>query len=297
VSPLGAALATGITVFVLALFVILLFSRRRAAPAASAQPQQGASYYPPQAFPYADVQVASYPPPPTETFSDDAIRPPDVLVIPPYNVPAFPEPAPANRTQPLPALRLHDSGIQPIAQPMLAAPPVAPPAPAPVRAELPPPPCAVTLPSAKPLPLPLPPPARIPRRASAPSLLSPLASLPTGAMQTYGAHDPDAEATIQTRPSTSAAPVAAPVAPGSDPVELSELDFEDDNPTEFREPIFETQELSPREARHATIPKIRRVVPEAPRAEGPMHRGVDGEPVMPLIRHVPKTTRKVPVAS
>ena len=57
-------------------------------------------------------------------------------------------------------------------------------------------------------------------------------------------------------------PVPAP------PVQMAnvaELDFEDDNPTEFSEPFFETEDLGDGRAVHATAPKIRRVDPQGPR--------------------------------
>ena len=72
-------------------------------------------------------------------------------------------------------------------------------------------------------------------------------------------------------------------------MELSELDFEDDSPTEFLEPHFELEQLSAGGARHAGIPKIRRVAPEPARAD----LLADG-PSIPLVR---QGNRRVPAAS
>ena len=100
VSPLGAALATGTGVFVVALLVILVVTRRRA-PAVMVQvsePARPASYYPPNAFPYAEVQVPPYMPPPEVPAMGDSLRPRDVLVIPPYSVEPRASEPPANET-------------------------------------------------------------------------------------------------------------------------------------------------------------------------------------------------------
>ena len=46
---------------------------------------------------------------------------------------------------------------------------------------------------------------------------------------------------------------------------VADLDFEDDNPTEFCEPYFQPEDLTDGRASHATSPKIRKVEPEGPR--------------------------------
>lgn len=317
VSPLGAAIGTGVSVFTVALIVILLVTRRgRSAEVAPPK----ASYYPPQQFPYAEVQVPPYMPPPAVDIlgADDALRPRDVLVIPPYTMPPAAEPRaselpPVERTQPLPILRpsapmpavaeasapvAHAFGAS--TQPMAAAPsPVeaAPSlfgagAPAPAPAALVPevrPQLATGVMTAYPEPaapvaaqpvaasaLPPPPPARITRHPSVPSMFAPLPAAKPAPLAAVAALAPVA----------AAAPMAVRPPSSSDIMELSELDFEDDSPTEFREPFFE--ELSAGGARHAGIPKIRRVAPEAARA--PLSDG----PALPLVR---QGNRKVVAAS
>lgn len=327
VSPLGAAIATGVSVFTVALIVILLINRRSRTTEV-AQPK--ASYYPPQQFPYAEVQVPPYMPPPAVDIlgPEEALRPRDVLVIPPYAVPqaeARASELPAvERTQPLPILRpsapIPVAPVAPVpvaeaaapaphtfgasTQPMAAAPgPAAAPSlfgnPQPVAAVVVPdvrPQLATGVMTAYPEPaapaaLPPPPPARITRHSSVPSIFAPLPSPKPASVAPVAPAAPLAPVVV---PAPAAAPAPLAIAPlaanrppsSSDIMELSELDFEDDSPTEFREPFFE--ELSAGGARHAGIPKIRRVAPEAARA--PLSDG----PALPLVR---QGNRKVVAAS
>ncbi len=177
------------------------------------------------------------------------------------------EPTRASSKAPLPPAKPVSKPRLPVAKPASKPPlPVmAPASKAPLPAMAPPskPPLAVmappsrtpsALPPSKPLAHARPPSPR-PSHATTPSPASPPSAPP-----------PSIEPRVLVLPPPVV--IRAPASVPPRPVHLanvSDLDFEDDNPTEFSEPYFQPEELSDGRASHATAPRIRRVEPEAPR--------------------------------
>jgi hypothetical protein len=266
-SPMAAAIGTGVLVFLISLTMILVATwrprRRRTVPAthsaqfpsqaavAYAMPQPVAAHYAPSSgFVVAAPQFPPAPPlPQVERFDLTRYTPPAPIEAAalPRKVMTSRPPAPApGPKMPRPAVTVQSAVVPPVS--VSASKPLPP-----VTRPASKPPLPVAKPASKP-PLPVAKPASKPPLPVAEREAPPSAPPPSIEPRVLVLPPP-----IFIQPPASVPPAPVHLA------NVADLDFEDDNPTEFSEPYFDPEDLSDARAVHATAPRIRKVEPEAPR--------------------------------